>query len=82
MMGGMMAGGMLTMALSGLVVFAVVVLLVIWLARQATTKDQPAPQHDQALTTLRRRYAAGEISQEEYRQMAQELGAPETWPPG
>lgn len=82
MMGGMMAGGMLAMVLSGLVVFAVVVLLIIWLARQATATDQPAQQNDQALTTLRRRYAAGEISQEQYRQMAQELGALETWPPG
>ena len=66
---------------SGLVVFVGVVLLVVWLLRQVTGQDRSTRPDGRALATLRRRYAAGELTSEQYRQMADELGAPGSWPP-
>lgn len=81
MMDGMMGGMMLWMLLPGLFVLAVVALLVVWAARQgAGGNSGAAGRQDAALETLRRRYAAGELSEEQYRRMARDLGAQEPWP--
>ena len=49
-----------------------VVLLVRWLAGTNAAPD--GAEEDTALQTLRRRYAAGEISHEEYERMRKALG--------
>jgi len=65
-MGGHMGGMVAGMALSGLITLALLVLIVvtiIWLIRNMT----PGQRRDPALEELRRRYAAGDIDQEEFR---------------
>jgi putative membrane protein len=79
-MAGMMGGMMLWMLLPGLLVLAAIALLVVWAVRRGAGATGGAGQRDAALETLRRRYAAGELSQEQYRRMAKELGAQEPWP--
>ncbi|WP_051399896.1 SHOCT domain-containing protein [Haloechinothrix halophila] len=71
MMDGMMGMGwmMLVWGLAGLAVLALVVAGVIWLVQSSQDRGRPAldaADEDAAERELRRRYAAGEIDQEEY----------------
>lgn len=66
MMGPGMMGAMLIVAV---LVIAVVVWFVVWLMRRG---QSTSPQND-ALATLRRRYAAGEISRDQYQQMMTDI---------
>ena len=55
-----------------------IVLLVRWLGGSSTGRDREVPETDRgmgdpALETLRQRYAAGEVSQDEYKHMRQTL---------
>ena len=55
-----------------------IILLVRWLGNSSTGRDREAQEKDrgmgdQALETLRQRYAAGEVSQEEYKHKRQTL---------
>jgi putative membrane protein len=61
------------MSLSMAIGVAVVALLVVLLVRGSTAADR-RPGQDDALTVLRRRYASGEIDQDEYRRRRTELG--------
>ena len=78
---GLMAGfGGLSMLATPAPLVVGVILLVRWLGRGTPAPpDSGAPDEkgsvarDPALETLHRRYAAGEISQEEYRTMRQAL---------
>jgi putative membrane protein len=73
--GGIMGGGM--MAVMGiwaflliaalLAVLAAVVLGSVWLSRGLRQDDEATAQCDGAYEVLRRRYAAGEIDDDEYR---------------
>lgn len=57
-----------------MVVFWVaIVLLVVWAVRTAFSGQQK-DAHDRAVEILKRRYAAGEISQAEYEQARKALG--------
>lgn len=81
MMGGMMAVGMPAMVLSGLMVFAGVVLLVVWLLRQGTGQDRSMQRDDRALAALRDRFARGEIDRTEYEERRRVLlGDERRWP--
>ena len=55
-------GGWFMMALWWIIIIAVVVIVVKWLSQQ---KGQ-LPKEDSALEVLRKRYARGEISKEEF----------------
>ena len=57
-----------------LVLLGGVVALVVVLARRAAQRRDSVPREDSALETLRRRYASGEISKEEYEQKMKDLG--------
>ena len=55
-----------------------IILLVRWLGGSSTGRDREAQENDRgmgdpALETLRQRYAAGEVSQEEYKHIRQTL---------
>ncbi|MDQ3864685.1 MAG: SHOCT domain-containing protein [Actinomycetota bacterium] len=55
-----------------------IILLVRWLGGSSTGRDREAQEKDRgmgdpALETLRQRYAAGEVSQEEYKHIRQTL---------
>lgn len=71
MMGAGMMGGMglwmLLWALVGIAVVALAVLGIVWLVRR-TDSSRPVPrtQSESAEDVLRRRYAAGEIDEDEY----------------
>lgn len=75
--GGYGAGGLLTgliMLIFFLLIVVGVILLVMWLVRQSAPPRGIAPQAgDQALETLRQRYAGGEITKEQYDQMRKDL---------
>lgn len=72
--GGGMGAWMGSWALISLALLVLLVLLIIWLIRSMSPggrgrTDQPQSQsqsHDETLEILRRRYAAGEIDEEEY----------------
>jgi putative membrane protein len=65
-----MSGGMvLWMLLWGVVGIAILLLAVIsviWLVRRTANNDYAQPRAEPAVEILRRRYAAGEIDEEEY----------------
>jgi putative membrane protein len=65
-----MSGGMvLWMLLCGVVGIAILLLAVIsviWLVRRTANNDYAQPRAEPAEEILRRRYAAGEIDEEEY----------------
>jgi uncharacterized membrane protein len=55
-----------------------IVLLARWLGGSSTDRDREAPETNRgmgepALETLQQRYAAGEVSQDEYKQIRQTL---------
>lgn len=62
-MGGMMAW-MLLWGLIGLALLILIIVAIIWLIRHMRT--DPATRPDPAEEELRRRYAAGDIDNEEY----------------
>ncbi len=78
--GGMMGSGMMgLMLLVGLFVIVGLALLVVWAMRQGTGRGarRDVGHGDEALSTLQRRYAAGEITREQYQQMLEDLEARE-----
>ena len=72
MMGAGMAVGMVLWWLVGLAVLVLAVVGIVWLVRRTgTDAGSPAAQREVAEDLLRRRYAAGEIDDEEFhRRMA------------
>lgn len=58
-----------------LLVVGAVVIGGIWLVGRSTASDrrQPARSDDEAMEILRRRYASGEITREEYESMREHL---------
>jgi len=87
--GGMMGGGnwfygLLLFAFMALILVGIV-LLVIWAVRtmsvghgvgapgQAGPQQPPAPLQDEACAIARKRYAAGEITKEQYEEMCKTL---------
>jgi putative membrane protein len=82
MEGGCGPGMMLMLGVMGLgtlLVLAAVVAGVVWMVRTAASRRRDRPRDPQAssgatpLDVLRRRYAAGEVSREEFERMRQEL---------
>lgn len=76
-----MHGGMgVWMALSGLIGLALLValiLVIIWLVRSLLTSgDRDRPHQDEAEAILRRRYAAGEIDEDEHQRRRDALRRP------
>lgn len=70
--------GMIAMMFFGLLVLAGFVLLVWWLVSVSARAGRPGGMQvyggrDEALETARRRYAAGEITQEQYEEIVQTL---------
>ncbi len=65
-------GGVLMMLFWVLIVVGVV-LLVAWLARQAGVSSAGPGQESTALEILKRRYARGEITKEQFEQMRRDL---------
>jgi len=69
-----MGGMLLLLLLPGVLLLGGLVALVAWALRQGAGRDRVAgPVDDPALATLRRRYAAGELSREHYRQLVADL---------
>ncbi len=68
--GGMMGAGWIVMVLFWGLVAVGVVLVVRWFLAQQAGRKEESP-----LEILKRRYAAGEISKEEYERMRRELEA-------
>ncbi|MQA87458.1 MAG: SHOCT domain-containing protein [Streptosporangiales bacterium] len=71
-----MGGAMMTMMVAGVVLilalFVLIVLAIVWLARRLSAGQPEAPAGD-AEQLLRRRYAAGEINDEQFTQQRQKL---------
>ena len=65
MMGGGMAAWVLLWSLVGLAVLVLAIVATVWLIRRMGTQHQSDSQHG-AEDVLRRRYAAGEIDDEEF----------------
>lgn len=75
MHGGWMWFGTILSGLFGLVLLALFVLGAVWLFQQVTGDGgSGGGSGDEALEILRSRYAKGEISEEEFRRMRDELG--------
>jgi putative membrane protein len=77
MMGGGWLIGFLVLLLFVLLIGAAVV-AVVWFARQGSLGGRAAPmaprgREDEALEILRRRYARGEITREEFERMREEV---------
>lgn len=80
MMGGGWLAGLLMLFFAALVV-AGIVLLVVWIVRTSASPHGPtgtaappgARGHDEALAIVKRRYAAGEITKEQYEEMIRTL---------
>lgn len=76
MMNGMGMGWMMLLwVLIGLAVLVLVILAIIWLVRSLTGRrsSTEAQPEDPALLELRRRYAAGQIDQDEYQKRLDDL---------
>ena len=63
--GGMMLG-MLIWGLLGLALLALAILATIWLIRGLTGRSEPGSTYESPEDILRRRYAAGELYEDEY----------------
>lgn len=79
MMGGGWLIGFLVLLLFVLLIGAAVV-AVVWFARQGSLDGGAAPmaprgREDEALEILRRRYARGEITREEFERMREEVSS-------
>ncbi len=82
---GVMAVWMLLWGLLGLALIALAVVAVVWAVRGSDLRPGRWPAHfgsDRALEELRRRYAAGEIEEEEYQRRLRVLGYPGVGTPG
>ena len=80
MMGGMMMGGMgawmVLWGLVGLAILALAVVGIIWLVQKSAPSAAPASwQRESADDILRRRYASGEIDEEQFHQRMSTLSA-------
>lgn len=64
-MGGMMLG-MLVWGLLGLALLALAIVATVWLVRHMTGAGDPGPTYESPEDILRRRYAAGELDEDEY----------------
>ena len=64
---------MLGMGVFWLVFLAVVIVGGIYLVRYLTISTTPRPQEDSALAILRKRYASGEITKEEFEEARKHL---------
>ncbi len=82
MMGGGWGVGMLAVGLVWLLVLAALVVGLVWLVRAASGGNSRGPlpparhEGEHPHDVLRRRYAAGELSREEFERMKRELGGP------
>lgn len=78
MMGGGILAGFVLLIVFVLVVIGIV-LAVIWVIRQNAgssmnrTSFTPNKSHDDALDILKRRYASGEITKEQYEEMKKDI---------
>ncbi len=73
---GMMGWGWLAMVIAFLVMLAViaaVIVGVVWLVRALGGSTRPSTERETPMEILRRRMAAGEISNDEYERMKQML---------
>lgn len=80
-MGGGMLWFWLLMNLFGLLVFAGLILLAVWALARITRGDGlrsggSSSAHEDPLVILQRRYARGDIGQEEYQRIRSELLGP------
>ena len=50
--------------------------LVVWAVMRFTRSGSGTPRHDVALEELRRRYARGDLTREEFIQRSRDLGSP------
>ncbi len=67
--------GLGLMLLFGLLVIAGIALLVIWAVRsQSAHAKTPSPGSDAAMEAVRRRYASGEITKEQFDEIMRNLG--------
>lgn len=78
--GGMMSWGMGLWMFLGMVLWVLLlvalILLVVWVVRQFSgVAVSPPPREDSALEILRKRYARGEISKEEFEEKKRDLEA-------
>lgn len=79
--GGMMSWGMGLWMFLGMVLWVLLlvalILLVVWVVRQfsGVVVQPPPPREDSALEILRKRYARGEISKEEFEEKKRDLEA-------
>jgi putative membrane protein len=64
-MGGMMLG-MAIWGLLGLALLALAIVATVWLARRMNATGDPSPARESPEDILRRRYAAGELDEDEY----------------
>ena len=64
-MGGMMLG-MLIWGLLAVALLVLAILATVWLARHMTGAGNPSAAHESPEDILRRRYAAGELDEDEY----------------
>ncbi len=69
-MGGMEMGemmfGMLIWGLLGLALLVLAIVATVWLASRMMGRGNPSAAHESAEDILRRRYAAGELDEDEY----------------
>ncbi|MGH2796389.1 MAG: SHOCT domain-containing protein [Thermoleophilaceae bacterium] len=75
--GGMLMGGGALMMLYPLFVLILIALAIVWIARSVTrpaSATQPGPED--ALAVLRRRYASGEMDEDEYERRRRTLTQP------
>ena len=75
--GGMMWLGLLMMVL-GLLIFAGIILLAVWVVTRLTSSERsrssvPASPAEDPLVILRRRYARGEIGRDDYERIRSDL---------
>lgn len=70
--GGMMIG-MLIWGLLGLALLALAIVATIWLVRGLTRRGEPDSTHESPEDILRRRYASGELDQDEYQSRRSQL---------
>jgi putative membrane protein len=73
MMWGWDAGGGWLMMGIGMLIWVALIALVVWLVIRAVGQRQGGPGSEPAEELLRRRFASGEIDDEEYRQRLETL---------